>query len=877
MAEPTPRTVTALAPDGTPIEVPVSEAGALNRGQEGRVLSPEEAARVQREVELQNKLDGVEGYVMPGLVGAARGLTFGLSDHALASSPLLQSRLKDYEEYGGAAMKAGELAGMFGGALTGIGAPALAERAGLAAERAGLGMIGRGAVEGALFGEGDAISQAALSDHDLTAEALIGGGAHGALGGAVAMGALGQVGKAFGKVRGSAAEGYEALLAKRFGEAAPGAGRELAAAAEAEAGTASKLGGPYRAPEGMADTVASKYIDSIPGASSVERAQYAEAWAARERILSKHADTIETATRETSNALDDALKAGRKTDMASFGDSKINQMSRLVDASNAEAQAARSVGWLEQADPLVRELAADVNSKMTRGELKQWDGWVSKLRSAAETRDSMSMHTTLDNLKRWVGKQAEFGRGPFGLDRAAKEFDALYQGENGLKGLLEDNVWGTRAAQAQRDINQATASMLSEGKLFKQKYTTEFGSELGRPLYAANTQAVSGFMGKLTSAANDLDAKAFEGWVQTRQRFLDAVGKNYTFDEATQAAIAKERAALAKLDSVYRTTTKDVQLANQVKQALAEERERGIGGAVGAVFDIASKPYTTLQRLAQLETQTRGVVNKIAGGAKDLVGSSTATKAASTAESGGGAKKFFTAMLDSASGAASGAKTATSAAGSAASRSLFTKRVQQLATLQSNPMMVADKVQQSLGPVESAAPRVMQQATTTALRGLDFLSSKLPPSRIDPYSVQPQLQAPTRASDAEISRFMRYTQAVDDPLIVLREAKTGTLTRDHVEAVQAVYPKLYDEIRSSVFRSLVDSKTEIPYQRKIQLGILLDLPTDKTLSPDFIGAVQATFSSADQAGAEPPPTTSAAPDIAASFQTATERATERAQ
>jgi hypothetical protein len=210
-------------------------------------------------------------------------------------------------------------------------------------------------------------------------------------------------------------------------------------------------------------------------------------------------------------------------------------------------------------------------------------------------------------------------------------------------------------------------------------------------------------------------------------------------------------------------------------------------------------------------------------------------------------------------------------------RESFSKISDVIAKASANPEATVDRVEKSMGALAEHAPRTADAIVQTTIRGVDFLASKLPPSRQDPYSLQPQFQLKTRASDAEISKFMRYAQAVDDPLIVLREAKSGTLTRDHVEAVQTVYPKLYDEIRGAVFRSLVESKSEIPYQRRIQLGILLDIPTDKTLSQDFREAIQATYTSADQAGAESPPTTSAAPEIAGSYQTATERATELAQ
>lgn len=187
-----------------------------------------------------------------------------------------------------------------------------------------------------------------------------------------------------------------------------------------------------------------------------------------------------------------------------------------------------------------------------------------------------------------------------------------------------------------------------------------------------------------------------------------------------------------------------------------------------------------------------------------------------------------------------------------------------------------DRLAHSLGDLPQHAPKVAQAVTTTALRGLDFLTAKLPAGRRDPYNLQPQLQLRPRASDAEISQYMRYAEAVDHPLVVLREVKSGTLTRDHIEAVKAVYPNLYDEMRSTVVRTLAESKSALPYSRRIQLGILLDIPTDATLAPDFTRAIQATFTSDEKAGAESPPPHLARPiNVAGSTQTATQAATER--
>lgn len=1059
-----------------------ADAGGVRRATDAEMRAEQRKANATAtDAALRDKFNksfgsALESQFAPQAAGLARGLSLGTSDEAiLRAAEMLggaegresvRQRLLDYKEFAPVASTMSEIGGMTAGALAGdeaaLGAaPGLVGRLGAATEAGaarllgggavarGAGMLARGGVEGAAFGAGEAISESSLQNHDLTAEALVGGAAHGALGGMLAAGVIGGGGKVLSGMRGPkpSAAGFDGLAARTYGDAAPGVGKalmeeEAAAlggkrrltldqatldaglhgepAAEnpfrfgrerlpagdvptgepgrvgvphlddygaAEAGRPIRIGerlnpeaesafsvnlgaseryggrsefrmpggepravdlaagdlsgeaagglprpiritgpepgvkvspgtvvprevelgavegavdvgagpirlrGPERAPSttsvasegipyrtagarGPADSVAEGYIKAVPGSTADQQAKHAEAWANRERVFGKHAETTENATRAFSEATNEMLEAGRPVDIASFGESKVGHMSSMVDRSRFPQQAAVAKQWVTDADAVVTRFADDATTGMTGGAKKQWAAWRGKIDTAIQTGDSLTLHTTLDHMKRFVGKQAQFGRSPFGLSTAAREFDGLYQGENGIKGLLESDVWGAKAARAQIEVNAATHHMLAEGDLFKRKFTTQFGSDAGRPLYTADTSSVSGFMTRLTSAANDLDARGVQSFIDARRGFLKAVERNYALEGEAAQALARERAALDKMDGVFKQTTKDVTLANQVKAALAEERERGIGGAIGAVMDVANKPFTTLQRLAQLESHTKGVLDKLTGGTKELVGvgAKVANDEAPKMKPVASGQGFFTALLD---GIGTGASKTSGALGATGGREAFAKRVDEIGTMQGNPALVADRVSKSLEPLGGAAPNVVKAATGIALRGVDFMASKLPPSRMDPYSLQPQLQPRTRASDAEISQFMRFSHAIDDPLVVLREAKSGTLTRDHVDAVKAVYPKLYDQMRVEVMRSLVQTESELPYAKRIQLGILLDLPTDKTLAPDFLREIQATYTDADKAGVESPPPKIAPPNLAGPTQTATQSAAER--
>lgn len=876
------QTVVAVGPDGTPIEVPKAGVQSLQQSG-GHVMSAAEAQAARRGIELKQKLGGAEGLVAPLAAGAARGLSVGTSDEAILSAAeaiggheareAARQRLNDYQEYAPAASVGGELAGIVGGTLMGDEAalgslPRAIGRLGAGAERVAARGVGRGilsrgvglATEGAVYGAGSAVSESTLKDQALTKEALIGGAAHGAAGALVVGGLLhggGAVLRRAAKVPGAA---YEALAGRAFGEAAPGVGREIAPLAE-KAGAQSAF-----------DTPASAAIKVGTRGDAEKASQLGDIWKNRQVAFNDAAERVEGHARDVTNAITEQQAASRVTDMATFGDAKTNHMAKLVDRARFDEQANAVRAWATEGQARLADMVGDPNSGLTTAAVKRWDGHIQRIEKALASQDSGLLFKAADDAKRFLGREAQFGRSPFGKSEASRAFDSLYQGDTGLMRVLEHEAWG-KAGEAQKAVNAATHDWIGTGQRFRQKFTAQYGDTAGAPDFVGNSEAVSSFMGRLTKASNDLDAQALRDAIQARRSFLNATESSYDHGPAAKSAISKERAALDAMERTFDKASKEAALINQVKRLQSEEQAQRIGGFLGLAADTVTKPVTTLHRIAQLEAHTQSVLGKLSGGTRSLIGGPPAPAQAGLAAPKGSGKGFFSTLLDGASGAAGRA-----GAVEEPKRAQYQRRAEALTRLQANPQMVADRVGDAIGPYAQVAPKVSAGATATVMAGLAFLASKLPPSRQDPYSLQPQTQTKSRASDAEVARFMRYAQAVDDPLIVLKEAKKGTLTRDHVEAVKEVYPRLYEEMRGEVLRTVVDSRSPLPYSARIQLGILLDIPTDKTLSPDFLTAIQATFSSDEKAGAEsPPPTLSRDVNVAGDLQTATQQAVSRAQ
>lgn len=911
--------VNVRLPDGTAGTVPASQAAQLPEGT--KRMTAAEVAAEKKAIALDKKYEVREGNLGQAATGraaafgagAARGVTMGLSDF-IASEYGGREYLNELKTALPGTSALGEVAGVGGLALATGGAGAAAE-AGMAA-RLGSGALARigaaglrAGVEGFVQGAGSTLSEKSLSGEDITGESLVAGGLKGAaIGGGLGLG-LGAAGVGVSKLRAPkvptpTADAYETLAAGAYRTPAPGVGKALkeeieggagkAASAEARAtarATAEDVGPSVELEIGPAKqrTVfdqAAGAVSKGPAVAEEEAGKLKSVWERRHAVLQNEEETVASATRKFASSLDDELAASRKVDLDSFGDAKKTQMARLIDKTKLAEQSEAAIDWMTRAHALVDASAKDVNSgiggKMVQNE---WNGYMTKIAKAMEAGDSVALHTGMDNLKRWMGKQARFGRGPFGLSPAARMWDHLYQGEGGLMGVLESDVWGSAAAKAQREVNAATSAYMNEGDILRKKFTTQYGSDAGRPLYRADPAALSSHFGKLTDVAADLESEGVRNYLSARERMLDAMEKNYTFDAATTKALAEAKSSITSMRSTYETSVKDAALTNQVKKALEAERARSIGGLAGMVLDTATKPYTTLQRLASLEQQTQNIRLKITGGTRKIVAEAEPVASATLGGSGPGrdlspprskGPGFFSGLLDSTKPVRD--VTATGAAmGGAKLRAEYERRAEQLNRLKSDPAALSNRIAAALGPVTDGHPGVSAAARATAIRGLDFLASKMPPGREDPNSLQPHLERP-RLSDAEASSMRRYMEAADDPTMVYEAARKGTLTREHVEAVKAVYPNLYEEMRVAVMESLVASRQKLPYSRRIQLGILLDIPTDKTLSPDFQKAIQETYQASGPQDAESPhPTLSRPLNVASGLQTATQAATEGAE
>ena len=170
----------------------------------------------------------------------------------------------------------------------------------------------------------------------------------------------------------------------------------------------------------------------------------------------------------------------------------------------------------------------------------------------------------------------------------------------------------------------------------------------------------------------------------------------------------------------------------------------------------------------------------------------------------------------------------------------YTNTVSNIQTYQQAPAKFLENTNRQTASMFKAAPETSSQVDALTHRGMDYIASKMPKQAINP-SFMDAYRPPRLPSNQELSKFNRVLQAVEKPASVLEGIARGTATREEVDALKAVYPATYENMRDMFITAMPKMSKTMSYQKKIQLGMLLDVPTDRSLQTKNILGLQEMF------------------------------------
>lgn len=860
-------TVPMMNPSGTVFDVDLDkamEASGLGWTYEG--------SEQRRQRELQEQYGDAGGQALSAIAGAGRGLTFGLSDLALTSTGAVDPKtLRDLEEANPAASMAGELtaigasifAGGGAGLLSKIGtAPRAAAKLGLKAETAVAkaiapqGLFGRvaakaasvgtgSAIEGALYGGGQAISESALGDIDLTAENLLSGiGVGAALGGTFGAGlgagfsGLSSLGKGIGSITRGGADSVVKLWERQTGNTAvPGLGEKL-----------------YKFLLDKAGLVTGK-TDELATFTTKEGRKFGIQ--NLEDTLDKHARKIaeiENRIIPASDRVTEYWKHRKPSEMKSLLDRTKSQVPQGME----ELALAESDNVISSVQSSLEEMAEKGSSfysgqaqiKRILDRLKEQSGRIDAEAAISSADLTAKIHTSMDIIKRDIGNTtSRFGR--MAKDPAAEAtYNKLADVFEELRVSLEkDELFGA-AAVAQKKVNKEFSNFLkTKDYRVKNRIHSLQERERFKPVFKADPGGAKGLLRNLGKAENDLDIDYWTNHWKNRLKLAEAHAEGFGWTKSTHpsqiADLEAIRAGTKELDDVLSQASEEIGAINQLKSIEEASAATGfgiesgavggfvIGGPVGAVAGAALgsvlRPGRIIRQLATLERAAARERMAVKSSVDEFI------------RQAGETQKIKRLIAPSSVGAierSSGVKGRYEA---------YEKTLDELTKVSVDQESIQERLDESTRQFRDAAPRLAQQIQSKSVKASQFLLSKAPkdPSRKSVFGSK------WKPSRSELAKFERYVAAAYNPKGSLQDLKNGLLTSEAVETLLQLYPKTYEQIILQLTENM-DKLQGLPYKKRVQLSVLFDVPLDPTLEPSFVLAMQKSQTHADPAGFGPP-------------------------
>jgi hypothetical protein len=99
------------------------------------------------------------------------------------------------------------------------------------------------------------------------------------------------------------------------------------------------------------------------------------------------------------------------------------------------------------------------------------------------------------------------------------------------------------------------------------------------------------------------------------------------------------------------------------------------------------------------------------------------------------------------------------------------------------------------------------------------------------------LAPPWQPSAADLDKFNRYREAVEEPARVLKNMSRGLISPEQTEALQVVYPAMYADLQQKITERLMMQKKPMSYQQRVALSAIIG-PQALGMSPQQVQILQ---------------------------------------
>lgn len=163
----------------------------------------------------------------------------------------------------------------------------------------------------------------------------------------------------------------------------------------------------------------------------------------------------------------------------------------------------------------------------------------------------------------------------------------------------------------------------------------------------------------------------------------------------------------------------------------------------------------------------------------------------------------------------------------------------------SNPDTMEQAITDLTGDITAGGgPNIAASMAMKLVEGYQYLASEIPKNPV-PKSVFAKKDT-WQPSDYDREVFFEKLLVVNEPMIVFDALEAGLLTRNHMQALEAVYPDLYARITEKVFSAVTEKEIDLAYEDKIGLSYILGVPLDQSMTAESFAYFQPQTQTTDE-------------------------------
>lgn len=208
----------------------------------------------------------------------------------------------------------------------------------------------------------------------------------------------------------------------------------------------------------------------------------------------------------------------------------------------------------------------------------------------------------------------------------------------------------------------------------------------------------------------------------------------------------------------------------------------------------------------------------------------------------------------------------------------YERHTKEIAAMVANPEGTVTNIMDNTAGLQQMAPKTQLALQVKLQKAVQFLHGKMPFNPAASRSSNLMIRE-WKPSTVEMRKFERYMRAVNKPMEVIKDFERGAMNREGIETLKEVYPEIYTQMVMQITERVTEMRVNLPYNKRLQLGNLLDIPVDLAQEPAYFAALQENFAPpqepAESGAVKPTAKGVSSIDMAGQTETETQRITNR--